>query len=141
MCGKLPFYQGLIWWLSSKESTYQCRRRQFNPWVRKIPWRRARLPIPVLLGFAGGSDGKESTCSTGGLASIPGLGRFPGGGHGNLLQYSCLENPHGQRSLVGYSPWGRKESDTTERLSTTQHTGGKISLGFIKEVREGGDNS
>ena len=93
------------------------------------------------MGFPGGSDGKESTCSTGGLASIPGLGRFPGGGHGNLLQYSCLENPHGQRSLVGYSPWGRKESDTTERLSTTQHTGGKISLGFIKEVREGGDNS
>ena len=32
------------------------------------------------------------------------LGRSPGGGHGNLLQYSCLENPHGQRSLVGYSP-------------------------------------
>ena len=35
---------------------------------------------------------------------IPGLGIFPGGGHGNPLQYSCLENPHGQRSLVGYSP-------------------------------------
>ena len=41
-------------------------------------------------------------------------------GHGNPLQYSCLENPHGQRSLAGYSPWGHKESDTTERLST-QH--------------------
>ena len=41
-----------------------------------------------------------------------------GGGHGDPLQYSCLENPHGQRSLVGYSPWGLKESDTTERLST-----------------------
>ena len=39
----------------------------------------------------------------------------PGGGHGNPLQYSCLENPHGQRSLVTYSPWGRKDSDTTER--------------------------
>ena len=38
----------------------------------------------------------------------------PGGGHGSLLQYSCLENPHGQRSLVGYSPWGHKESDMTE---------------------------
>ena len=75
MCGKLPFYQGLIWSLSSKESTYQCRRRQFNPWVRKIPWRRARLPIPVLLGFAGGSDGKESTCNAADLGSIPGLGR------------------------------------------------------------------
>ena len=38
----------------------------------------------------------------------------------NTLQYSCLENPHGQRSLAGYSPWGRKESDTAERLSLTQ---------------------
>ena len=38
----------------------------------------------------------------------------PGGGHGSSLQYSCLENPHGQRSLAGYSLWGRKESDTTE---------------------------
>ena len=37
-----------------------------------------------------------------------------GGGHGNPLQYSCLENPHGQRSLVDYSPWGHKELDTTE---------------------------
>ena len=40
------------------------------------------------------------------------------GGHGNSLQYSCLENPHGQRSWVGYSPWGHKESDMTEWLST-----------------------
>ena len=41
-------------------------------------------------------------------------------GHGNPLQYSCPENPHGQRSLVGYSPWGHKESDTTKQLSTAQ---------------------
>ena len=46
--------------------------------------------------------------------SIPGSGRSPGRGHGNPLQYSCLENPHGQRNLADYSPWGRKESDTTE---------------------------
>ena len=46
--------------------------------------------------------------------SIPGLGRSPGGGHGNPFRYSCLENPHGQRSLAGYSPQGRKELDTTE---------------------------
>ena len=38
--------------------------------------------------------------------------------HGNPLQYSCLENPHEQRRLEGYSSWGHKESDTTERLST-----------------------
>jgi len=39
-------------------------------------------------------------------------------GHGNPLQYSCLENPHGQKSLTGYSPWGHEELDTTEQLST-----------------------
>ena len=52
------------------------------------------------------------------MGAIPGLGRSPGGGNGNPLQYSSLENPHGQRSLVGYSPWGCKESDTIKRLST-----------------------
>ena len=40
--------------------------------------------------------------------SIPGSGRSPGGGHGDPLQYSCLENPGGHRSLAGYSPWGRR---------------------------------
>ena len=69
---------------------------------------------PVFLGFPGGSDSKESACNVGELGLTPGLERSPGGGHGNPLQYSCLENPHGQRSLVGYSPWGRKKSDTTE---------------------------
>ena len=53
---------------------------------------------------------------------IPGLGRFLGGGHGNPFQYSCLENPHGQRNLVGYSPWGHKESDMSEQPSTAQLT-------------------
>ena len=43
-------------------------------------------------GFPGGSDGKESACSVGDLGLIPGLGRSPGGGHGNPLQYSGLEN-------------------------------------------------
>ena len=51
---------------------------------------------------------------------IPGFGRFLGGGHGNQLQYFCLENPYGQRILMGQSPRGHKESDTTERLSTAQ---------------------
>ena len=74
------------------------------------------------MGFPGGSDSKESACNAGDLGSIPGLGRSPGGGHGNPLQYSCLENPHGQRSLAGYSSWGCKESDTTERLSTAHPT-------------------
>ena len=60
------------------------------------------------LGFLGGSDGKESTRNAGRLSLIPGLGRPPGGGHGNPLQCSCLLNPHGQRSLVGYSRWCRR---------------------------------
>ena len=64
--------------------------------------------------FPGGSEGRESTCNAGDPGLIPGSGRSPGGGHGNPLQYACLENPHGQRSLAGYSPWGRKELDTTE---------------------------
>ena len=68
--------------------------------------------------FPGDLDGKESTCNAGDLGSVPGLGRFPGGRQGNPFQYSCLENPHGQRSLAGYRLWGRKESDTTEGLST-----------------------
>ena len=55
------------------------------------------------LGFTDGLDGKESACNAGDLGSIPGLGRYPGGGHGNPLQYSCQENPTDRRSLVGYS--------------------------------------
>ena len=51
---------------------------------------------------------KESACNAGDLDSIPGSGRSPGEGNGNPLQYSCLENPHGQRSLSGYSTWGLK---------------------------------
>ena len=70
------------------------------------------------MGFPGGSDGKESACNAGDLGLIPGLGRSPGGGHGNPLQYFSLENPHGHRSLVGHSPWGHKEWNTTEQLST-----------------------
>ena len=68
-------------------------------------------------GFPWGLAGKDSACNAGDLGLTLGLGRFPGRGHGNPLQYSCLENPCEQRSLVGYSPWGCKESDKTERLS------------------------
>ena len=58
------------------------------------------------------------TRDVGGGGSIPGSGRSPGVGNGNPLQYSCLENSHGQRSWVDYCPWGCKESDMTEQLST-----------------------
>ena len=57
------------------------------------------------------------------MGSIPGPGRSPGGGHGNIPgEYSCLENPHGQRILAGYSPWGHKEWDMTDQLSTAKHS-------------------
>ena len=73
-------------------------------------------------GLGCGSVGEESTCYVGDLGSIPWSGRSPGGRHGSPLQYSCLENPHGQRILAGCSPGGCKESDATERLSRA-HTG------------------
>ena len=69
--------QGLPKRLSGKESACQCRRRRFNLWIGKIPWRRAWEHIPVFL----------------------------------------PEKSHGQRSLVGYSPWGHKEWDMTEQLN------------------------
>ena len=88
-------------------------------WIlgQEDPLEKGHASTSVFLGFPGGSDGKESTCDVGGLGSIPGLGRSPGGGQGNPLQYSCLENSM-DRNLVGYSPGGCKESDTTERLNT-----------------------
>jgi len=66
------------------------------------------------MGFSGGSGGNESTCDVGYLGSFPGLRISPGEGHGNPLQNSCLKNPHRQKNLAGYSPWGHKESDMTE---------------------------
>ena len=82
-------------------------------------WTRDRIQVSctgrqILCHFPHSSDGKESACNAEDLGSIPGSGRFPEDGNGNPLQYSCLENLHGQRSLAGYSPWGLKESDTTE---------------------------
>ena len=56
----------------------------------------------------------------GDLGAFPGLGRSPGGGHGTSLQYSWLENAHGQRSLAGYGPWSLRQLDMTEQLSTQQ---------------------
>ena len=98
------------------------KRHEFNPWVGKRPWRRKWQPAPVFLprkfhrqrnpwvckeldmteltciikvqvSFPGSSVGKESAFNAGDLGSNPGLGRSPGEGNGNPLQYSCLENP------------------------------------------------
>ena len=72
------------------------------------------------MGFPGGSDGKASACDAGDPCLIPGLGRSPGEGSGNPLQYFCLENSM-DRSLVGYSPWGHKKSDIIEQLDLPDH--------------------
>ena len=70
----------------------------------------------VYMGLPWWLSGKESTCNVGDPGLIPGLGRSPGEGNGNPLQYYYLGQViilHGQRSLVSYSPWGFKELDTT----------------------------
>ena len=110
------------------------------------------------MGFPGGAVVKNSPANAGDTGSIPGSGRSSGGENGNLLQYSCLENPmdrgawwatiHGvakswtwltnrtttfiymlyrQGSLACCSPWGLKESDTTEQLNWTER--------FIQSIR------
>ena len=66
---------------------------RFNSWVRKICWRRDRLPIPVFLGFPCGEAGKESTCNAVDLGSVLGLGTSPGEGKDYPLQYFGLKNP------------------------------------------------
>ena len=90
-------------------------QKPYNVIMCFLPERLLNMPELLYLntkGFPGGSDSKESMGNVGGLGSIPGLGRSPGEEHDNPLQYSCLENPKGQRSLAGYSPWGLKELDT-----------------------------
>ena len=56
-------------------------------------------------GFPGGSDHKESACNAGDLSSILGLGRFPGGWHGNSLQHSCLKNPMDRGAWLATIHW------------------------------------
>ena len=70
----------------------KCRKPGFDSWVRKIRWRRDRLPTPVFLGFPGGSADKESAGNAGDLGLIPGLGRSLRVGKGYPLQHSGLEN-------------------------------------------------
>ena len=67
----------------------------------------SQVALEVKNPFANAGDIRE-------VGSIAELGRSTGGRCGNPLRYSCPENPHGQRSLAGYNPWGHKESDMTE---------------------------
>ena len=103
----LSQHQGLFQWVSSLHQVAEVLELQLqhqSPHTRKVlglkPLRN------IFCGFLGGSDSKESAYHAGDLGSVSGLGRSPGGGHGNPHQYSCLDNPHGQRSLVGYNPCG-----------------------------------
>ena len=90
----------MIWRLNNNTSKEECKEYNFNYFPERFPVK-----------FNGGSDGKASAYNAGDPGSIPGSGRSPGEGNGNPLQYSCLENP-----VDGGSPWGRKESNTTEQL-------------------------
>ena len=108
----------------------------FDPWMRKIPWRRKWQLTPVFLPGEshglGDSDGKESACNAGDPGSVSGSGRSPAEGNGNPLQHSCLENPMDRGAWWGYSPWGRKESDTCEQLST--HSQKLFAFSLIRET-------
>ena len=77
-------------------------------------------------GFSGGSDGKESACNTGDPGSVPGLGRSPGEGNGHPLQYSCLEESHGQRSLRVMG---------SQRVRHDWETNTELGIGLQKEIR------
>ena len=80
-------------------------KTSFRFWIRRIA------------GFPGGSEGKVSACNVGDLGLIPELGRSPGEGNSNPLQYCCLENPmDGEACWATYSPWGHRESDATKWL-------------------------
>ena len=124
---KLPFpFQGIfpnqgLNWCSLVSPT--LANRFFTNWATQEgphvnTWKSCSSTGQCMMGFPGSSEGKESSCNVGDLSSIPRLGWSPGGRHGSPFQYSCLENPHGQSSRVGYSPWDHRESDTTEQLST-----------------------
>ena len=115
-----------------------------------ISWRRKWQPTPVFLGFPCGSSDKESACNVGDLGSVPGLGRSPGEGNSNLLQYSSTpvllpRKSQGQRSLVVCSPWGREESDMTEQLhfhfllsSIGEGNGNPLQCSCLENPRDGG---
>ena len=132
--GKLSFlphvYLQNIWnpleYLGHELFTFNSRKRRlpvnFTGKGKRRDSKVKGFPKSVLefgTGFPGGSD--ESACNAGDLGSIPRLGRSPGGGHANPLQYSCLGKSKRQRSLACCSRWGHKESDMTEKLSHT-HT-------------------
>ena len=105
--GRSPFCEVTVWFLIFTTSLDQhaslvaqlvknppaMQRPPFCSWVRKVPWRRGRLPTPVFWGFPGDSDVKESSYNMGVLDSDPCVRKIPGGGTGYPLEHSGLENP------------------------------------------------
>ena len=83
-----------------------CKGGWVSGWIDVQVHRKGELPWQL--------TGKESARSAGDLGLTPGLGRSPGGGHGNPLQYSCLENPVDRGAWQAIVLWGCKESDMTE---------------------------
>ena len=108
-----------IFWMLSFKPTFSLSSFHFHQEAFSSSSLSAiRVVSSAYLRFPSGSDGKASACNAWDPGSIPGSGRSPGEGNGNPLQYPCLKNSMNccLRSLVGNSPWSRKESDTTERL-------------------------
>ena len=86
---------------AGKESACNAGDPSLIPGLGSSPGEGIGYPFQYFGAFLSGLHGKESTCNPGDPSSIPRLRRAPGGGHVNPLQYSCLENPHGLRSLAG----------------------------------------
>ena len=87
-----------------------------NPGIKPVSLVSTALQVPH------GSDGKESACQAKDLGLISGSGRSLGEGNGNPLQYSCLENSMDRGAWKGFSAWGHKESDMTERMHDRANT-------------------
>ena len=115
--------------LSALQSCVENAMRWWSQQIDQLTLIPSLLPLrnrnsSGILNLSGGSDSQESTCSAGDLGLIPGLGRSPGGGKGYPLHYSCLENPHGQRSL-GAAVHGVTKSRTW--LATKHSTADNLS--------------
>ncbi|XP_055390713.1 F-box only protein 16-like [Bubalus kerabau] len=91
------------WYINVSPTPYEqgVWKKHYIQMVKEL---HVTKPKKLFMHFPGGSDGKESTCNAGDADLIPGLGGSPGEENDYLHQYSCLENPHSWRSLVGYSP-------------------------------------
>ena len=104
-------------------------------WAAQVSW--GWLATDQQKNFPGGSGSKASAYDVGDMGSIPGSGRSPGEGNGNPLQYSCPEKSHGQRSLVGYSPWDGKELDMTEQLHSLTHRTSWLGVSHLSAGQSG----